>query len=57
MAGGGSADVAGEFVGRATVSGFTAQASGRVFWREGEGEGTEGGDFGPWVVRWSLTEG
>jgi malto-oligosyltrehalose trehalohydrolase len=37
-----------------TVSGF-GEASGRVFWREGDGG--EGADFGPWAVRWSLSEG
>jgi maltooligosyltrehalose trehalohydrolase len=37
-----------------TVSGF-GEGTGRVFWIEGEF--ADDGDFGPWAIRWSLTEG
>jgi malto-oligosyltrehalose trehalohydrolase/4-alpha-glucanotransferase len=38
----------------ARVEGFPA-ASGRVIWREGEPG--EGGEFGPWSVRWTIEAG
>jgi hypothetical protein len=39
----------------APVVGGFPPAAGRVLWTEGPAG--EGGDFGPWAVRWSVEEG
>jgi malto-oligosyltrehalose trehalohydrolase/4-alpha-glucanotransferase len=50
--GGGTLTLAANLSG-AQVEGFPA-SSGRVIWQEGEPG--EGGEFGPWAVRWSVEE-
>ncbi len=50
--GGGTLTLAANFCG-SRVGG--PALSGRVIWREGEPG--EGGEFGPWAVRWSIEEG
>jgi malto-oligosyltrehalose trehalohydrolase len=52
MAGGGQLSLRAN-LSAASVSGFGAVA-GRVFWSEGEAG--EGGAYGPWAIRWSITE-